>query len=123
MDEFEYWLLGIAISFTLILIVIFCIIHSHVWTKNGYAGLNLKLEDHEVDKFISHVLSEGSFVALVLFCLLDPLLVYNLNYKYSIETKVLFGSTFIGSGAFTIIGQILKNIKAKDKHDNHTDKT
>ena len=119
MEEFEYWLLGIAITFTIMLIVIFSIIHSHVWTKNGYAGLNEKLEDHEVDKFINHVLSEGSFIALVLFCLLDPLLVYNLNYKFSIETKVIFGSTFVGSGAYTIIGQMLKNKKSKDRHDNH----
>lgn len=122
MEEFEYWLLGIAIGFTVVAITIFVVIHSHVWTKNGYAGLNLKLEDHEVDKFISHVLSEGSFIALVLFCLLDPLLVYNLRYSYSIETKVIFGSTFLGSGAYTIFSQILKNNKYKDKHNNEHDK-
>lgn len=118
MTEFEYWVMGVCISMTIMLVVIFCIIHSHVWTKNGYAGLNGKLEDHEVDKFINHVLSEASLVILFVFCMLDPLLVFHLHYQYSVETKIIFGSTFVGSGLYTILGQRLKDAKTKHIHES-----
>lgn len=114
MTEFEYWILGIAIGFAVSFMAIFIIIHSHVWTKNGYSGLNGKLEDHEVDKFINHVLSEGSFVALFLFCILDPLLVYNFNFAYGTETKVVFGVSFVGSGLYTLLGHKIKEKIKKD---------
>lgn len=71
MTEFEYWHLGITIGMTAAFCIIFIIIHSHVWTRGGYEGVNKQLEDHEVDKFIAHVLSESSFIALFLIAMLE----------------------------------------------------
>lgn len=118
MSEYEYWHIGITIYLGIFFKVIFTVIHSHVWTRGGYAGLNQKLEPHEVDKFISHVLAEGSFLVLLYISMLEPLTVKYTNFHYTYETKLIFASTFVGSVLYGVGGYVSKLLK-QQKHDKH----
>ncbi len=119
MNEYEYYLIGLTVYIGLFLKVVFVIIHSHVWTRGGYAGLNLKLEPHEVDKFISHVLAEASFLVLFYISMLEPLTAKYTNFHYGNETKWIFGSTFVGSVVYGVGGYLRKLFKyRKQDHEN-----
>ncbi len=118
MLEYEYYLLCITITLGLFFKVIFIIIHSHVWTRGGYAGLNQKLEPHEVDKFISHILAEGSFLVLFYISMLEPLTVKYTNFHYTYETKFIFGSTFVGSILYGVGGYIKQKLK-RNQDERH----
>lgn len=117
MIEYEYWHLILTIYIGLFFKVIFVIIHSHVWTRGGYAGLNQKLEPHEVDKFISHVIAEGSFLVLYYISMLEPLTVKYTNFHYTYETKLIFGGSFVGSVLYGVSGYLSK-LKKKQHHEN-----
>lgn len=122
MIEYEYWHLVITLYLGVFFKVIFVIIHSHVWTRGGYAGLNQKLEPHEVDKFISHVLAEGSFLVLLYISMLEPLTVKYTNFHYTYETKLIFASTFVGSVLYGVTGYISrlkKRYDEKNEPENH----
>lgn len=114
MNEYEYWHLGITISLNMIFIIIFIVMHSHVWTREGYAGLNLKLEDHEVDKFVAHVISEVSLISFILISMLEPLIMKYTGFRYTAETKIILGAAFAGSGIWAIFGNRMKKM-VKDK--------
>jgi len=119
MNEYEYWHLAITIEMTLFFKVIFIIIHSHVWTRDGYAGLNHKLEDHEVDKFIAHVISESALIAFFLMGMLEPLILKYSQFRYTSETKIILGGAFAGSGIWAVFGnRIKKFVKQEDNEEN-----
>jgi hypothetical protein len=96
---------------------IFIVIHSHIWTRKGYAGINDILELHEVDKFIAHVLAEASFVALFVICMLEPLVYKYMNFNVTLGTKAMFSMTFLGSGAYMFFGAAIKKRLAKDQEE------
>ncbi len=120
MNRYEYWLMSITIVLGIFFKTMFIIIHSHVWTRGGYAGLNDKLEPHEVDKFISHIIAESSFLVLFYISMLEPLTVKYTNFHYTHETKLIFASTFVGSVLYGITGYIrrLKNTHHDKEDDN-----
>lgn len=110
MSEYEYWHIGITISWNIILVIVFVVMHSHVWTREGYEGINEKLEDHEVDKFVAHVISEVSLISFILLSMLEPLIMKHLAFRYTAETKIILGVAFGGSGIWAIFGNRIKKI-------------
>lgn len=115
MGEYEYWHIGFTFTYILTLIIISIAMHSHVWTRNGYAGINTILEDHEVDKFIAHVISEISLITFILITLLEPIIKMHLNFTYTWETKAILGTAFAGSGIWAIFGNKIKKITSHEK--------
>lgn len=74
------------------------IIFKSVWLRDGYAGLNKILEDHEVGKFITHVLSFLCLLSLQTLVATQPLI----TYVYNEALYYLFASGIIGSGVYGI---------------------
>lgn len=114
MTEFEYWEFGILIGLDVVMVTIFTIIHSHVWTKNGYAGVDKILDDREVDKFIAHVLAETSVICLFTICMLEPMTSQHHKFLYTLDTKFFFAALFLGSGLYTAAKKTIKD-KFSDK--------
>jgi uncharacterized membrane protein YhaH (DUF805 family) len=74
------------------------IIFKSVWLRDGYAGINKILEDHEVGKFITHVLSFLCLLSLQTMVATQPLI----DYRYNEFLYFLFASGILGSGVFSI---------------------
>ena len=94
MNEYEIVHIVITSTMTAFFCTIFIVIHSHVWTRGGYEGKDHTLELHEVDKFVTHILAEASFVSLFVICMLEPLVVKHMRFIYTTETKVMFTLAF-----------------------------
>lgn len=90
---FSLWFL--VMTFTA---VIGIVIFSSIWLRNGYAGLNKILEDHEVGKFVTHVLSFLCLLSLQALVATQPLI----TYVYNEALYYLFASGIVGSGVYGI---------------------
>lgn len=92
-------------------LVIFIIIFSHVWTRRGYEGTDGILDLREVDKFITHIISAGSFLTLDSLSMWEPIM----NYVLSWEWKAVFAGGFLGSGFYLMFGSTIKSKLLKSK--------
>lgn len=79
--------------------VIGIIIFKSVWLRDGYAGLNKILEDHEVGKFITHVLSFLCLLSLQTLIATQPLI----TYQYPEFLYFLMASGILGSGVYSLM--------------------
>ena len=125
MQEYDYWHLGITIGVTAIFVGILFFLHTSVWVKGGYMGMNRILELHEVDKLIAHVLAEGSFIAVFVICMLEPLVAKYQKFNIPDTTKLVFGLTFAGSGLYVLFGGTVRKWvahQAKTDDDAHDKK-
>ena len=108
--------------------VIGIVIFSSIWLRDGYSGINKILEDHEVGKFVTNVLSFLCLLSLQTLIATQPLI----SYQYNEALYWLFASGILGSGVFGIaekfgiaskIGTILyrptsESIEPKNGTDN-----
>lgn len=92
-------------------LIIFIVIFSHVWTRKGYEGSNNTLELHEVDKFITHIISAGSFLTLDSLSIWEPIMGYALSWEW----KLVFAGGFLGSGFYLMFGSTIKSKLLKSK--------
>jgi hypothetical protein len=75
-----------------------------VWTRKGYEGTNGILELSEVDKFITHIISAGSFLTLDSLSIWEPIMGYSLSWEW----KIVFAGGFLGSGFYLMFGSTIK---------------
>jgi len=100
MTSFDYWYVGFIISTTMLFSIIFIVLHTHVWVRNGYAGKNKILEPHEVDKLVAHIIAEACLVMLWLVVVIEPLVYLHYRWTFSWDSKALIAGGFLGSGIY-----------------------
>lgn len=110
MSEFEYWYIGMVSISTALFSTVFIVLHSHVWVRNGYSGINQVLELNEVDRFVAHVISEVCLVMMWLLITFEPLIYVHTQYQVSLESKLMLSGGFLGSGLYVVFRGKLKKI-------------
>jgi hypothetical protein len=113
-SEREIWYLTFNVLKWIAEFVIFIIIFSHVWTRKGYEGIDGILELREVDKFITHIISAGSFLTLDSLSIWEPIMGYSLSWEW----KAVFAGGFLGSGIYLMFGSTIKSrLLRKDSNE------
>ncbi len=100
----------VLMLFTMTLIIIF---FTNVWIRGGYAGLNDKLEPHEVKLIFTHGVGAISVVALEYMMVVSQLSIPQIPIAFA----YIFASLLGGSG-FVIATEFFKNIKREKSTDN-----
>lgn len=95
-----------------IFLLVFVYMFTHVWTRKGYEGIDGKLDLQEVDKFVAHVISAVSFLALYA----QEMWVILMQFHVSAEWKYIVAGGFLGSGLYIVFGSIIKK-KLADQHE------
>ncbi len=100
----------ILMLFTMILIIIF---FTSIWIRGGYAGLNKKLEPHEVKLVFTHGIGAISILALEYMMVNSQLAVPQIPMVFA----YIFTSLLTGSG-FVIASEFLNKTKSEKSTDN-----
>jgi hypothetical protein len=100
----------VLMLFTMTLIIIF---FTNVWIRGGYAGLNDKLEPHEVKLIFTHGVGALSILALEYMMVNSQLDVKPIPIAFA----YIFGSLLGGSG-FVIVTEFLNKSKSEKSTDN-----
>ncbi len=95
----------VLMLFTMTLIVIF---FTNVWIRGGYAGLNDKLEPHEVKLIFAHGVGAISILALEYMMVNSQLDVKQIPLTFA----YIFASLLGGSG-FVIVTEFLNKVKSE----------
>lgn len=108
MTQFDYWYMGFIGAATAFLCIVFVVVHSHVWVRNGYMGLNGVLELPEVDRFVAHIISEAGLVCFFLMCMLEPLVRKYIGFEFGYDSKIGMLSFSVGAGLYVALKKKLK---------------
>jgi hypothetical protein len=110
MTEFEYWYVSLVIASTAFFCTVFVSLHTHVWVRKGYEGLDEKLDLMEIDRFVAHVMSEVCLVFYYIVVMIEPLVKVHFNFVFPTDSKAGFVLGFIGSAAYMIFRNKIKGL-------------
>lgn len=104
----EQWVaFGLWVTLMLIIATIGVVAFKSVWLKDGFAGLNKILEDHEALKFLASIMSfiflEGYFGLIATE--------FSGRYPHPVYLYALTFSGCVGTGGYAIAEKVLKHFK------------
>lgn len=110
MTEFEYWYVAMVIVSTAFFCTVFVSLHTHVWVRKGYEGLDEKLELTEIDRFVAHVISEVCLIFYYIVVMTEPMIKMHFDFLFPADSKIGFIAGFVGSAAYMIFRNKIKSM-------------